>query len=292
MRGRVLSVLGLHIIVLSQGNEVTCTLAGRLKKNQSRQKNLVIVGDFVQFSNNQITAIEPRKTLLARQDPKNPKKQQLIAANIDQVLITASTTHPELKPYLIDRYIIATLSGGMTPIILINKIDLQEPDPHLIDLYRSLGYTTIPLSATTGENIDLLEQTMKDQTSVFSGQSGTGKSSLINATTNLDLPTGDLAITGKGAHTTTTAQLIHLPSGGLVIDTPGIKSFGLFETPNIASYYKEIVEHSQGCKFRSCTHTHEPECAVKDAVEKNQIDPIRYNSYITLANEDRLDRRP
>ncbi len=304
LEGRVLSILPQGIVVDKGGETFICVLKGLLKKNRTHLKSLVSVGDFVLFEEiskgeGVIAQILPRKTILSRADNLSRRKEQLIAVNIDQVLITTSVVNPLLKPSLIDRYIIASQKGGMEPIIVINKVDLlnsqeiaseiieneKELLDELIQIYKQAGIALIGVSSKTGSGLDLLKQQMKDKASVFSGQSGVGKSSLINAITGLDLNVGEtVAKTGKGSHTTTLAQLIRLPEGGWCIDTPGIKSFGIWDLSldEIRAYFPEIHEFGLSCKFLDCTHTHEKPCAVLDAIEKGLISPLRLNSYLAL----------
>lgn len=304
LRGRVLSIQSLGITVDWQGQLFNCTLRGVLKKEKNRFKNLVAVGDFVLFEKidekeGVILQIEPRRTVLSRADNLSRRKQQLIAVNIDLVLITTSVIMPPLKPFLVDRYIIASMKGGMEPVVVVNKIDLLEnsslSDPKsmeqrelyysALEAYQRTGITVLPVSASTGEGLDALRAVMKDRTSVFSGQSGVGKSSLINTIAQLDLLVGEaVQHTRKGAHTTTMAQLVPLEFGGWCIDTPGIKSFGVWDLAReeIEAYYTEIFKWRNECKFPNCTHTHEALCAVKAAVERGEIHPLRYESYFSL----------
>lgn len=302
--GRVLSIASQGIVVESKGELLTCTLRGALKKDKTLLKNLVVVGDFVRFSRSSeregfIAQVEPRRTVLSRADNLSRRKEQLIAANIDQVMITASVVSPELKPSLIDRYIIAAQKGGMDPVILVNKIDLltapgqdpviQEADREmyneLIKAYRAVNIPVIAMSTQTGEGIDALKECMKGKSSVFSGQSGVGKSSLINAITGKSLRIGEMVgKTNKGSHTTTTAHLIPLDFGGWCIDTPGIKSFGVWDLDKeeIKNYFPEIFDCGLECRFPDCHHLHETGCAVIDAVEKEKISWLRYESYQML----------
>lgn len=304
LRGRVLSITSQGFVVDHAGEQLTCSLKGTLKKEKTQFKNLVAVGDWVLFEKQAdkegwITHIEPRHTVLSRADNLSQKKEQLIATNIDQVMITVSVLSPSLKPALIDRYVIAAFKGNMTPIIVVNKIDLlQDPEgePFSIEAERELyleclkayaaaNLTIIPVSTVTGEGIDALREIMKDKTSVFSGQSGVGKSSLLNLIAGLDLRTGHIVEkTQKGTHTTTTTRLLPLPFGGWCIDTPGIKSFGVWnlKKEEIESYFSEIATVGQGCKFANCTHTHEQECAVRKAVEEGAISWLRYTTYESL----------
>jgi ribosome biogenesis GTPase len=247
-----------------------------------------------------IAHVEPRKSILSRADNLSRRKEQLIAANIDQVLITVSVVEPQIKPSLIDRYIIAAHKGNMDPIVIVNKIDLLETEKsenqvlveterilfeELCTAYASVQIPVIAVSTLTGDGLDDLRAIMKDKASVFSGQSGVGKSSLINAITGLNLETRDIVEkTRKGAHTTTTAKLLPLEFGGWCIDTPGIKSFGVWDLKKdeIEAYFSEIHAHGRGCRYPDCSHLHESGCAVRLALEKEQISPMRYESYVAL----------
>lgn len=305
-RGRVLSIDPEGIVVATEEEEYLCNLKGALKQEKNKLKNLIAVGDFVRFETrgNQegtVVKVEERHSILSRADNLSRNKEQLIAVNIDQVLITTSVLFPPLKAFLVDRYIIAAHKGNMEPIILINKVDLlNHPPPdtnpalleseralftEFLSVYRSLSIPVIPLSTTTGEGIDALKKVMQGKTSVFSGQSGVGKSSLINHVTGLELATGSIVQrTRKGSHTTTTTHLVPLSGGGFCIDTPGIKSFGLWDLKleEVASYFPEIFSLSNQCKYPDCSHLSEPHCAVKKAVEEHQISPLRFASYCAL----------
>lgn len=295
-RGRVLAIHPESIAVEYAGKVYSCVLRGLLKREARRMKNLVTVGDFVLFSEGVIALVEERRSFLARKEHLGGRKQQLIAANIDQVLITVSVADPPLKPSLIDRYIIAAYKGKMEPILVINKMDLLEEHPEerrlvlaFIELYRSLGLTVMGISAYTGEGMGALREQMRGKASVFSGQSGTGKSSIINELTGLDFMTGTIVKrTRKGAHTTTAAQLIPLAFGGWCIDTPGIRSFGVWDLTleDLHAYFPEIEEEGRGCRYPNCSHSHEPECAVRQGVERGTISPLRYDSYLKLLDEE------
>ncbi len=313
-RGRVLSIASQGIIVDVNGETVSCILRGVLKKDKTQAKNLVTVGDFVLFERSPaneglIVHVEPRHSALSRAENLSRHKVQLIAANIDQVIITTSLVLPELKPSLIDRYIIAAHKGGMEPLIVVNKIDLLETSENkelvlqekesfeeLLKAYPAVGVPVIPVSTLTGEGLDLLKQAMRDKASVFSGQSGVGKSSLINAITGHDLRIGEMVDkTKKGSHTTTTAQLLRLDFGGWCIDTPGIKSFGVWnlEKDEVEAYFPEIFECGRDCKYPDCSHMSEEGCAVVEAVESGKISFLRYESYATLmqsVSEDHFRR--
>lgn len=308
--GRVIAIISQGIIVAVGDKEVRCQLRGVLKKERTRMKNLIVVGDIVHFERagkdeGIIHAIDPRKSVLARADNLSREREQLIAANIDQVFITVSVINPILRSAIVDRYIIAATTGHMHPVILVNKIDLfelgegteedQEYYQEFLKAYAKAGVQVIPTSIHTGEGIDQVREIMKNKASVFAGQSGVGKSSLINAITGYDLRTREtVSRTKKGAHTTTQAQLLRLDFGGWCIDTPGIRSFGLFELQRdeIEHYFSEIHEIGLGCKFSDCAHTHEEKCEVKSAVEEGEISELRYDSYCQLLAEvDERHRR-
>jgi ribosome biogenesis GTPase / thiamine phosphate phosphatase len=305
-RGRVLAIAPEGIIVDHSGQELLCSLKGSLKQERNRAKNLIAVGDFVRFENKgndqgTIVFIEERHSILSRADNLSRNKEQLIAVNIDQVLIACSVVQPMLKPPLVDRYIIASIKGNMKPIIVVNKIDLFDHPPETvseIDLevekeiyaqflqsYAVLDIPVISVSSSTGQGIDLLRAVMQGKTSVFSGQSGVGKSSLINLVTGTTMRTGSVVQkTGKGSHTTTTTHLVPLECGGFCIDTPGIRSFGVWDLKKeeVVDFFPEIVALSPHCRYPDCSHMTEPDCAVQKALEEEKISALRFESYCAL----------
>lgn len=309
LRGRVLSISPELIIVSSGAETFQCVLKGSLKKEKTKHKNLITVGDWVHFEKKSVDSgviahVEKRSSSLIRAENLSRRKQQLIAANIDQVFIVMSVISPKFKPLLVDRYILSAVKGNMKPIVLLNKIDLLDDPPEqfsdeeigaekiayeeFLEAYTPLPITVLPLSVSTGENLDQLKKLMERKTSVFSGQSGVGKSSLINATFGHALPIGPIAHkTNKGSHTTTAAELIPLKNGAFCIDTPGIKSFGLWENnPSaILEIFPDFEALAPHCKFKSCTHIHEPGCAIKEALEEKKLHPLRYASYTTLLED-------
>lgn len=304
-RGRVVAIRSEGIIVSYENTPYQCVLRGILKKEVHRNKNIVTVGDWVFFEEvssgeGAIEHIEERTSTLARAENLWQKQRQLIAANIDQVLITMSVVIPPLKPPLIDRYIIASLKGNMKPILVINKTDLLDENPDekayyddCLEAYKNAGIQILSVSASKNEGIDSLKELMKDRSSVFAGQSGVGKSSLINLLAGLELATGDtIDKTKKGAHTTTSAELLPLPFGGWCIDTPGIKSFGMWDLDkdDIKNYYPEFSDSA--CRFPNCSHIHEPDCSVIQAVEEGVIHPMRYQSYCSLYAQLEEEHRP
>lgn len=299
-RGRVLAISSKGIEVDEEGKAWLCWLRGAMKKEKGQEKNLVAVGDFVLFEESSmgegfIHGVEARHSVLARADNLSRRKQQIIAANIDQVLITVSVCLPTLNPAVVDRYIIATKKGAMEPVVVVNKIDLLREDDRaffeeFLEAYRQAQIVVIPVSAETGEGLEALREAMKGKASVFSGPSGVGKSSLINAVTGLELPVGDVVLkTRKGAHTTTKAHLITLSFGGWCVDTPGVRSFGIWklDLEEIKDYFSEMVPYARECKYPDCLHTVEEGCAIRQAVEEGVLSPLRYHSYLSLIESSR-----
>ncbi len=295
--GRILSISGAEIKVAVGGDAYACIVRGLLKRDKTRAKNIVTVGDIVEFellpdNEGLITKIHDRYSVLSRADNLSRRQEQLIASNIDQVIITASVLQPHFKPQLIDRYIIAARKGNMAPVIVINKVDLfdgseeQVVEKELYDDYlaafESIDIPVIPMSVVNQEGLKALKEVMKDKTSVFSGQSGVGKSSLINLVTGLKLVTREtVERTKKGAHTTTNTKLIPLDLGGWCVDTPGIKSFGVWDLKKeeVPGYFPDIQQIALACKFPNCMHIHEPSCAVQEAIIQGTLARFRFDSY-------------
>jgi ribosome biogenesis GTPase len=293
-RARVLSITGEGVWVDLNGETELTSIRGLLKSEKTEAKNLIAVGDWVRLSEDgSIVHIEERFSFLGRTDISG-KKEQLIAVNIDQIIIVTSIVNPPLKTALIDRYLIAAEKGNLHPIIAINKLDLLETASpaeeslfrEFLSTYEKLGIPIVSISAKDQTGIDALKSLLKGKTSVFSGQSGVGKSSLLNAAFGLLLKTGGLTQkTAKGSHTTTSAELIPLPGGGFCVDTPGIKSFALWKIQphEVMHHFKEFP--ALDCKFPDCQHINEPACAVLQALEAKNISSLRYDSYRTLLDE-------
>ena len=306
LRGRVLSILSEGILVECENDEVFCTLKGALKKERTLKKNLVAVGDWVHLEKKEastfvISYIEPRYSILSRADNLRKNREQLIAVNIDQLFIVISVIQPILKPSLVDRYIIAARQGNMEPVIVVNKIDLLKTPPSDLDpvhyheqvevykefceIYKNLDIPVIEVSTITKEGIETLKSKMHGKASVFSGQSGVGKTSLINEVLGTNLKTAKIVErTQKGSHTTTTAQLLPIDGESFCIDTPGIRSFGIWQITqqDLDHYFEEFLPFKEECKYQNCQHLQEPDCGVKKAVEEGDISFMRYSSYYDL----------
>jgi ribosome biogenesis GTPase len=298
-RGTVVAVRGLVADVDDGGQIWPCTLRRVLRTRVIDSHHPITVGDHVEFSiesdkdgvarEGVIESVAPRRGQLQRRVGRHDRT---IVANVDQVVIVTSADLPPPKPHLIDRYIVATLAGGMQPVICMNKLDLETNDEaaSILALYESLGYPTLHTCAITGQGVDQLREMLRGKSSVVAGQSGVGKSSLPNMVQpGLKLRVGDIIEqTTKGRHTTSTAELLRLEVGGYVVDTPGIKSFDIAAVPlaEIEMHFVEFTDRLADCKFSDCTHVHEPNCAIRAAVEAGQIDAGRYDSYVRMF-EDR-----
>lgn len=273
---------------------VPCVLRGKFRKEERDSTNPVVVGDEVEIAleeENQgvIKEILPRRTQLSRPSPRDKKREHLVVANVSQAVIVASPQKPKVPLGFIDRVLIACQDYEIQPLLCVNKVDLVSEREDLENYREVYGPTKINLlfvSAKEGENIDGLREALKGQISVFVGQSGVGKSSLLNALEpTLELKVGRVSSSNqKGRHTTTYASLLKLTSGGYVVDTPGLKEFGLREIPleELSYFFPEMEIYLAQCKFKSCLHRVEPECQVRRAVEDGKIHPERYKNYCQI----------
>jgi ribosome biogenesis GTPase / thiamine phosphate phosphatase len=297
LRGRVLSVHGLSSVVQADdGRELRCATRGLLKDLSTDLRHVVVAGDIVWIrpeatGDSLIERVEPRQHILSRM---SKGRQQILVANVDQLVIVASAAEPHLKPNLIDRFLVEAERMQIEPILCINKIDLINPADLMpfVGVYGQMGYQVHPVSATTGQGIDRLRRLIAGKESVVAGQSGVGKSSLLNAIEpELALRVGEVSRENqKGTHTTTVARLIPLQIGGFVVDTPGIRQFALWDIipEEVSGLYRDLRPYVSLCRFPNCTHTHEAHCAVKDAVADGRLDARRYESYCHLRSGDEL----
>ncbi len=290
-RGRVLRVHGLTSTVDAGGGELfRCTTRRLLKTLSTDQRHVVAAGDLVYFrpagpDEGLIERIEPRRGIVARQ---SRGRRQILVANVDQLVIVASAAEPNLKPHLIDRFLVGAHAALLRPLVVINKIDLVDPAEMqpLVGVYAQMGYLVLLVSASTGQGIDRLRLELTGKASAVAGQSGVGKSSLLNAIDpTLQLRIGAVSEENqKGKHTTTTAQLWPISGGGYVVDTPGIRQFQLWDViaAEVAAGYRDLRPFANHCRFPNCTHIHEVQCAVKNAVADGRLDVRRYESYCQL----------
>ncbi|HVS36278.1 MAG TPA: ribosome small subunit-dependent GTPase A, partial [Gemmataceae bacterium] len=302
--GRVLRVHGLYSVVQTEdGRQFRCVVRRVLRTLAVDERSIVTTGDRVWIlpapgerrgvgppvdSSEEgatvegvIERVEPRHGILTR---ASRKREHVLVANVDQVVFVVSLVEPELKPHLIDRYLVSAEQGGIRPILCLNKADLVDPVDYqpLVGLYSQLGVETFLTSAATGMGIDRLRRRLHGRQTVFSGQSGVGKSSLLNAIQpELGLRVREVSdVNQKGRHTTTTAELIRLDFGGWVVDTPGVRQFGLWDVipEEVEGFFPEFRPFVAQCGFPDCTHTHEERCAVKRAVARRWIADSRYTS--------------
>ncbi|MEX2016122.1 MAG: ribosome small subunit-dependent GTPase A [Candidatus Hydrogenedentales bacterium] len=270
------------------GVDHLCRISERVVEEQ---ETLLAPGDEVLVEpfddQNWVVAVAPRRSRLSRLAIEGSRvTEQVVAANVDVLVIVASAAKPGLKPGLIDRYLISADMGGVEPILCVNKIDLVEEPPAAVADYEALGIPVVLTSCETGRGIDELRGRLQGRLSVFAGQSGVGKSSLLNALDpDLDLATQEVSDANeKGRHTTTNAELFTLKGDIRVIDTPGIRKLGLakLERNELDLYFPDIAEFAAACRFRDCGHLHEPECAVREALARGQLSPRRYRSYLRI----------
>ncbi|HHT52194.1 MAG: ribosome small subunit-dependent GTPase A [Bacteroidales bacterium] len=302
-KGLVLKSTGTWYDVLTEDQKVIpCRLRGKFRIEGIKNTNPLVVGDHVLFELMEdqtgiITEIEKRKNYIDRKSTKLSKISHLIAANIDQAFLVVTLQDPRTSLGFIDRFLVAAEGFRIPTTLVFNKMDIYEEEmlemvDYLSDLYSSVGYSILHTSIFTKEGIDPLREKMFGKVSLFSGHSGVGKSALINTLyPGLDLKVGELSqYHRKGRHTTTFAQMFQLEAQTFIIDTPGIKEFGLIEysKDEIRDYFPEIRAYNNQCRFADCTHVHEPDCEVIKAVEEGKIPPSRYLNYVAILEDDDL----
>lgn len=300
MQGLVIKNTGSWYTVKTvEGSVVECKIKGNFRLKGIRSTNPVAVGDHVEIELNSqntafITAIGDRKNYIIRKSQNLSKQSHIIAANVDQAFLVVTVERPQTSTTFIDRFL-ATAEAYSVPVVLVfNKTDLLDDSlmryqRMMTDLYETVGYKCVTVSAETGEGMDELMEMLRDRITLLSGHSGVGKSTMINRLLpGVNLRTAEISDAhNTGMHTTTFSEMLPLPGGGYIIDTPGIKGFGTFdmEPEELTSYFKEIFRFSKDCRFSNCTHTHEPGCAVLKAVEDHYIAASRYQSYLSMLDD-------
>lgn len=300
MRGLVIKNTGSwYQVKTDDGQLIECKIKGNFRLKGIRSTNPIAVGDRVRIILNRegtafIDEIEDRKNYIIRRSSNLSKQSHILAANLDQCMLVVTVNYPETSTTFIDRFLASAEAYRVPVKILFNKVDAYDEDElhyldSLIHLYTQIGYPCFRLSARTGEGLDAIKEELKGKVTLFSGHSGVGKSTLINAILpELQVKTAEIsAYHNKGMHTTTFSEMFAVPGDGYIIDTPGIKGFGTFdmEEEEIGHYFPEIFKASADCKYNNCTHRHEPGCAVRKAVEDHYISESRYTSYLSMLED-------
>ena len=295
--GVVVRATGSWYEVLTEGERLQCRIRGKLRLKGVRSTNPVVVGDRVmgitdEQGNHLIVDIEPRRNYVIRRASNLSKESHIIAANIDRALLMVTLRQPETALEFVDRFLVTCEAYKIPVVLLLSKSDLQDPEALAAfrAIYEPIGYRVLEVSTATGEGVEQVRELLLGATTLLSGNSGVGKSTLVQAIDpTLDIRTGEISDSHhKGRHTTTFSTIYPLVEGGYVIDTPGIKGFGLIdiEEEELWHYFPEMMHYGQECRFYNCTHTHEPGCAVIAALEEGAIAEQRYESYLKMMDDD------
>lgn len=302
MKGVVIKSTGSQYLVQLEGGDILlCRIRGNLRLKDFEATNPVAVGDRVEVDwkegddVGQITAISERTNYIIRKSVKLSRQVQVLAANVDRAFVIATPVMPKTSLGFIDRFLATAEAYAIPAGVIWNKSDLYDEEvwewvDEVSELYRSIGYHIFAVSSVNGKGLDELRQELLGKVSLFSGHSGVGKSSLINSLIpGLGLKTASLSVQhSKGTHTTTFAEMHPLPSGGYIIDTPGIREFGIidFDKYEVSHFFPDIFKHSHGCRFNNCLHDQEQDCAVKRALDNDEISPSRYASYLSILYDE------
>ncbi len=301
MKGIVIKSTGSwYSVRLTDGEKIEARIKGKFRLKGIKSTNPIAVGDNVVLKKEEdgtavISDIEKRKNYIVRKSVNLSKRSHILAANVDQAILIVTLSQPKTYTEFIDRFLVSAEAYHIPTIIIFNKIDVytdEEKDElsFLKHCYENVGYQCLTVSATEEINLDAVKEVMKGKTSVISGHSGVGKTTLLNTIEPaLDLKTSEISeMHSQGKHTTTFAEMFELHFGGFLIDTPGVKAFGLidFKKEELSHYYLEMRNILNDCHFNNCVHINEPKCAVKDALENNEISAFRYKNYVSIYNGD------
>lgn len=301
IRGLVLKSTGKwYDVLLDDGVKISCQVRGKIRMEGRSTTNPVAAGDNVDVERENelegnITHIHPRKNYIIRKSVNLSKEAQIIAANLDQAILIITTTRPQTSPGFIDRFLVTADAYDIPVILVFHKMDQYDEEEiedvnDLIKVYENIGYLCLKTSLVSGEGMKEFKDKLSQKISLISGHSATGKSSIINEMIpGIDLKTGDVSeASNKGQHTTTFAEMHQLPHGGYIVDTPGIKGFGLVDIPKdeLHHHFIEFFKLLPDCKYHNCLHLNEPGCAVRKSLEANQIAASRYNSYVSMYHDE------
>ena len=296
MQGLVVKNAGnIYTVLADDGTTMQVTVKGNFRIKGIKSTSPVVIGDQVEVVDGMITAVADRKNYIVRKSINLSKQSHILAANLDQCFLIVTVSHPVTSTTFIDRFLATAEAYNIPAVLVFNKTDIYDSSDMeyldgMVNLYETIGYKCLKVSAATGEGMDKVSDLLSGKVTLVSGHSGVGKSTFINRILpDLNLRTADISDAhDQGMHTTTFSEMYPIDAHGFIIDTPGIKGFGSFdmEKEDIGDYFREIFRYSQDCRFNNCTHTHEPGCAVLEALERHDISQSRYNSYLSMLEED------
>lgn len=296
MHGLVVKNAGnIYTVLADDGTTMQVTVKGNFRIKGIKSTSPVVIGDQVEVVDGMITAVADRKNYIVRKSINLSKQSHILAANLDQCFLIVTVSHPATSTTFIDRFLATAEAYNIPAVLVFNKTDIYDSSDMeyldgMVSLYETIGYKCLKVSAATGEGMDKVSDLLSGKVTLVSGHSGVGKSTFINRILpDLNLRTADISDAhDQGMHTTTFSEMYPIDAHGFIIDTPGIKGFGSFdmEKEDIGDYFREIFRYSQDCRFNNCTHTHEPGCAVLEALERHDISQSRYNSYLSMLEED------